>query len=131
MRATVMQIIAQHFRPEFINRIDDVVVFHPLAREHIQAIANIQTQYLRDRLKEHGIGLTLSPSALDFLAEAGLDSVYGARPLKRAIQQHIENPLAQALLSGEFTAGETVSVNIHKGQVQFSKGREQSEVGTA
>ena len=101
MKGAVMEVVSHHFRPEFINRIDEVVVFHPLAKEQIHAIAKIQLKRLYKRLEEHGYQVTITDSALDKLAEAGFDPVFGARPLKRAIQQEIENPMAQAMLSGK------------------------------
>jgi len=111
MKASVMEVVAQHFRPEFLNRIDDVVVFHPLEREHIRRIVDIQLDYLRRRLADREIALELDDRAIDRLAEAGFDPVYGARPLKRAIQQQIENPLAQRILAGEFGPGDTIEVS--------------------
>jgi len=119
MKAAVMEVVGQHFRPEFINRVDDVVVFHPLGREQIRAITDIQLGLLRKRLTERDIGLEVSAAALDRLGEAGFDPVYGARPLKRAIQTQVENPLAQALLSGQFAAGDTVRVDIEAGGLVF------------
>ncbi|MBW3567937.1 MAG: ATP-dependent chaperone ClpB, partial [Proteobacteria bacterium] len=100
MKSAVMEIVGQHFRPEFINRVDETVVFHPLGREQIRAITDIQIDYLRKRLAEREMKLEISPEALDRLGEAGFDPVYGARPLKRAIQQQVENPLAQRILRG-------------------------------
>ena len=120
MKAAVMEIVGQHFRPEFINRVDDVVVFHPLQREQIHAIADIQLNHLRQRLRERDIGLEVSEAALDFIADAGFDPVYGARPLKRVIQQQLENILAQDLLSGNFTAGDTIKVDIDDGLLTFT-----------
>ena len=120
MKAAVMEIVGQHFRPEFINRVDDVVVFHPLQREQIHAIADIQLNHLRQRLRERDIGLEVSEAALDFIADAGFDPVYGARPLKRVIQQQLENILAQDLLSGNFTAGDTIKVDIDYGLLTFT-----------
>ena len=102
MKSALMDILTQHFRPEFLNRVDDVVVFHPLGREQLRAIVDIQLGYLRKRLRERDIDLELSESAIARLAVAGYDPVYGARPLKRAIQRWIENPLAQLILSGRF-----------------------------
>jgi ATP-dependent Clp protease ATP-binding subunit ClpB len=122
MKAEVMEIVGQHFRPEFINRIDDVVVFHPLEAEHIRRIVDIQLEYLRRRLGEREIGLALEPSAIDRLAEAGFDPVYGARPLKRAIQQQLENPLAQRILRGDFTSGDTIRVSAEGDALGFAKG---------
>jgi ATP-dependent Clp protease ATP-binding subunit ClpB len=122
IKATVMGVVGQHFRPEFINRVDEVVVFHPLMREQIRAIADIQIDYLRKRLVEREMQLHLSEAALDKLGEAGFDPVYGARPLKRAIQQRIENPLAQAILSAQFLPGDIVEVDVQDGEMQFRKG---------
>ncbi len=110
MKTSVMEIVAQHFRPEFLNRIDDVVVFHPLEAEHIRRIVDIQLEYLRRRLRDREIGIELDDSALDRLANAGFDPVYGARPLKRAIQQQLENPLAERILAGDFGPGDTIEV---------------------
>ena len=114
--------VAKNFRSEFINRVDEVVVFHPLQQAQIRAIADIQIDYLRKRLAEREMQLELTEAALDKLAEAGFDPVYGARPLKRAIQQRIENPLAQAILSGRFLPGDTVKVDAVGGELTFAKG---------
>jgi ATP-dependent Clp protease ATP-binding subunit ClpB len=116
-----MEVVSHHFRPEFINRVDEVVVFHPLMKEQIRAIADIQIDYLRKRLSERGMQLQLSEAALDKLGEAGFDPVYGARPLKRAIQQRIENPLAQSILSGQFLPGDTIEVDVQGGEMSFLK----------
>jgi len=113
MKALVMDVLAQNFRPEFINRIDDTVVFHPLGKEQIRSIAKIQLLSLRQRLQENGYGLELSQRALDKLAEAGFDPVFGARPLKRAIQNQIENPLAQKLLAGDLQSGKVVKIDAN------------------
>ncbi len=120
MKAAVMEIVGQHFRPEFINRVDDVVVFHPLQREQIHAIAKIQLQHLHQRLAERDMSLDVSDEALDLIAEAGFDPVYGARPLKRVIQQQLENGLAQDLLSGRFKAGDTIKVTVDDERLIFS-----------
>jgi ATP-dependent Clp protease ATP-binding subunit ClpB len=120
MKDAVMEIVGQHFRPEFINRVDDVVVFHPLQREQIHAIANIQLAQLKQRLAERDIELEVTDEALDLIAEAGFDPVYGARPLKRAIQQQLENGLAQDLLKGRFSAGDTITVDVVEDHLQFS-----------
>jgi ATP-dependent Clp protease ATP-binding subunit ClpB len=114
-----MEIITQHFRPEFINRIDDVVVFHPLAEAHIREIATLQIERLQQRLNALNLKLNVSEEVLQHLSEVGFDSVYGARPLKRAIQQLLENPLAQAILSGRFVSGNTISVNWENNAVTF------------
>ncbi|MBE0437958.1 MAG: AAA family ATPase, partial [Methylomicrobium sp.] len=121
MKAAVMEVVGYHFRPEFINRIDDVVVFHPLGRDQIRAITDIQIRYLHKRLLDHDIDLELSEAALDKLGEAGFDPVYGARPLKRAIQHQLENPLAQEILGGKFGPGDTVRVEVEGSALAFSK----------
>jgi ATP-dependent Clp protease ATP-binding subunit ClpB len=120
IKAAVMELVSQHFRPEFINRIDDTVVFHSLAKEQIAKIAAIQIAYLHNRLKEKDINLDVTPDALAHLAEAGFDPVYGARPLKRTIQQQLENPLAQDLLAGKFKSGETIIVTYKDGDMKFT-----------
>jgi ATP-dependent Clp protease ATP-binding subunit ClpB len=122
MKTEVMEIVGQHFRPEFINRIDDVVVFHPLDTEHIRKIVDIQLEYLHKRLKDRDIALVLSPEARDRLAQAGFDPVYGARPLKRAIQQQLENPLAQRILRGDFGPGDTIRVSASPAGLDFTRG---------
>jgi ATP-dependent Clp protease ATP-binding subunit ClpB len=119
MKAAVMEIVSQHFRPEFINRVDDVVVFHPLQQAQIRAIAEIQLSHLRARLAERDMKLMLSDEALDLIASEGFDPVYGARPLKRVIQHEIENPLAQDLLSGKFSAGDTVNIEVEADKLVF------------
>jgi ATP-dependent Clp protease ATP-binding subunit ClpB len=121
MKSAVLEIVGQHFRPEFINRIDDIVVFHPLGREHIRRIVEIQTGYLRRRLADREIGLELDSAALDQLGAAGFDPVYGARPLKRAIQHQLENPLAQRILAGEFGSGDTIRVSVKAGELVMRK----------
>jgi ATP-dependent Clp protease ATP-binding subunit ClpB len=121
MKSAVMETVTQHFRPEFINRVDDIVVFHPLSREQVQAIAEIQIEDLRARLASRDLVLEVSPEALDKLGDTGFDPVYGARPLKRAIQTLIENPLAQEILSGEFASGDTITVGIEEDQFVFKK----------
>jgi ATP-dependent Clp protease ATP-binding subunit ClpB len=122
MKQAVLEIVQQHFRPEFINRVDDIVVFHPLGRDQLRAIVDIQLSYLRRRLAERDIDLTLEDAARDLLGEAGFDPVYGARPLKRAIQQQVENPLAQRILKGEFGPGSRVKVTAKGGALVFGKG---------
>jgi ATP-dependent Clp protease ATP-binding subunit ClpB len=121
LKKAVMDTVGQHFRPEFINRVDETVVFHPLDRSQIRSIANIQIQHLRKRLQEQDIALEISDAALDKLGEAGFDPVYGARPLKRAIQQYLENPLAQQLLQGEYTAGDVIRIGVSNDVLEFSK----------
>jgi len=121
MKAAVMEIVSQQFRPEFINRIDDVVVFHPLGHEQIRAITRIQIQYLRDRLRERDIAIELTEAALDKLGEAGFDPIYGARPLKRAIQNRLENPLAQEILAGHYSEGDVIQVDLEGQALVFRK----------
>ncbi|AMP89606.1 ATP-dependent chaperone ClpB [Legionella pneumophila] len=121
IKAAVMDLVSQHFRPEFINRIDESVVFHSLTKEQIAKIAAIQINYLHHRLKQQNITLEVTNDALSHLAEAGFDPVYGARPLKRTIQQKLENPLAQSLLTGKFKSGETIIVSYKDGVMEFSK----------
>ena len=119
MKSAVMEVVSQHFRPEFINRVDDVVVFHPLGREEIRRIVDIQVGRLRQRLAERDLQLVISDPAMDRLADAGYDPVYGARPLKRAIQQQVENPLAQRILAGEFAPGDTITVEVESDHLSF------------
>ena len=122
MKAEVMEIVGQHFRPEFINRVDDVVVFHPLESEHIRKIVDIQLEYLRRRLADRDVALVLDAAARDRLAQSGYDPVYGARPLKRAIRQQLENPLAQRILRGDFGPGDTIRVGVASDGLSFRKG---------
>ena len=110
MKTAVMGIVTQHFRPEFLNRVDDVVVFHPLSKDQIVGIAKIQLQILQRRLQESDISLDLDEGAMEFLVDVGYDPVYGARPLKRAIQRYIENPLAQELLAGHYKTGDKIQM---------------------
>ncbi len=119
MKSAVMDVVGSHFRPEFVNRIDDLVVFHPLGREHIRKIVDIQLGYLHDRLAERDIRIELSNAARDKLADAGFDPVYGARPLKRAIQQQVENPLAQEILRGKFKPGDVIEVGVDDDHLDF------------
>jgi ATP-dependent Clp protease ATP-binding subunit ClpB len=129
MKKAVMDIVGQHFRPEFINRVDETVVFHPLGREQIRTIAHIQIEHLRKRLSEQDIEMEVTDAALDKLGEAGFDPVYGARPLKRAIQQHLENPLAQQLLVGEYTAGDAIEIGVKGDELTFTKVQPMKAVG--
>ncbi len=121
VRETVLNAVSQHFRPEFINRIDELVVFHSLKKSQIRGIADIQLDRLRARLNERDIGLKVDDQAFDILIDAGFDPVYGARPLKRAIQQQIENPLAQKILAGDFILGDTILIGAEDGHLSFSK----------
>jgi len=119
MKSALMDVVGQHFRPEFINRVDDVVVFHPLGREHIRKIVDIQLGYLHDRLADRDMRVHLSDEARDKLADAGFDPVYGARPLRRAIQQQIENPLAAEILQGKFKPGDVIEVGVDHDRLEF------------
>jgi len=121
MKASVMAAVQGHFRPEFINRLDDIVVFHPLDQQQISAIARIQTSYLSKRLAERQIKFDITDAALVLLGNVGFDPVYGARPLKRAIQQQLENPLANKILAGEFGQGDVVTVDVQAGALVFRK----------
>ncbi len=123
MKSSVMEIVGRYFRPEFINRVDEVVVFHPLVKDQIRAIAAIQVDELRSRLAGQHFGLEVADSALDLLGEAGFDPVYGARPLKRTIQQQLENPLAQDILSAKFIPGDRIAVEVKDGRLSFQKSR--------
>ena len=120
MKSSVMEVVGTHFRPEFINRVDEVVVFHPLAQNQIQGIARIQIDALAKRLKDQDMRLELDEAAMELLAEVGYDPVYGARPLKRAIQRMIENPLAQKLLRGDFVPGDTIVASVQDHQLVFA-----------
>jgi ATP-dependent Clp protease ATP-binding subunit ClpB len=121
MKTAVMEVVGTHFRPEFINRVDETVVFHPLAREQIRKIAEIQLSHLRKRLEERDMELEISTEALDRIGEAGFDPVYGARPLKRAVQHQIEDPLAQKILSGEFGPGDVIKIDVSGDVLSFVK----------
>ncbi|MEQ9462110.1 MAG: ATP-dependent chaperone ClpB [Haliea sp.] len=121
MKAAVMGVVGKHFRPEFINRIDETVVFHPLAAEQIRGIADIQLQSLRKRLAERELQIEITDAFMDRLAAVGYDPVYGARPLKRAIQHELENPLANRILSGEFGPGDTILVDVEGEGTAFGK----------
>ncbi len=121
MKAAVMGVVQAHFRPEFINRLDELVVFHPLGKAQIRDIARIQTAYLAKRLAERQLRIEISDSALDLLGNVGFDPVYGARPLKRAIQQQLENPLATRILSGEFVPGDCIEVEVVQGRLVFAR----------
>ena len=129
MKDAVMGILSQHLRPEFINRIDEIVVFHPLDATQIRSIAKIQLQGLSARLAERNLTMNVSDEALTLIAESGYDPVYGARPLKRSIQQRLENPLAQALLRGTFMPEDCIQVDVEEGQLVFSKAS--SEIAAA
>ncbi|MCA1778144.1 MAG: ATP-dependent chaperone ClpB [Xanthomonadaceae bacterium] len=120
MKTAVMEVVGQHFRPEFINRVDEIVVFHPLNQAQIRQIAAIQIQYLEQRLADRDMSFEITDAALDLLGTAGFDPVYGARPLKRAIQSRLENPLAQKILGSEYGPGDTVRVDVVEGELTFA-----------
>ena len=120
MKTAVMTVVGQHFRPEFINRVDESVVFHPLEQRQIRGIAGIQLASLQARLRDRELSLELSDAVLDHLAEAGFDPVFGARPLKRAIQQLLENPLAQQILNGDYAPGDAIKADLLEGAIAFS-----------
>jgi len=121
MKAAVMGVVQAHFRPEFINRLDEIVVFRALDKSQIRQIARIQIAYLEKRLAERQLRMTISDKALDLLGNVGFDPVYGARPLKRAIQQQLENPLAREILEGKFRPGDTVRVDAEGGRLAFAR----------
>ena len=121
MKSAVMAIVGDHFRPEFINRIDETVVFRPLGTEQIRQIASIQLSILKQRLTERDMGIAFSDAALDLIGKEGFDPVFGARPLKRAIQNDIENPLAQKILASEFSPGDQIRVDVENGLLLFTK----------
>jgi ATP-dependent Clp protease ATP-binding subunit ClpB len=121
MKDAVMNVVSTAFRPEFINRIDDAVVFHPLEKDQIKGIARIQLEILQKRVQEAQISLQFNEDALALLVEVGYDPVYGARPLKRAIQQYVENPLAEAILSGEYVAGDEIQASTADERIVFAK----------
>ncbi|HHF2879736.1 TPA: ATP-dependent chaperone ClpB [Vibrio diabolicus] len=118
IKSEVMDVVSKHFRPEFLNRVDEIVVFHPLGQEHIKSIASIQLERLAKRLEEKGYQLEVSDKALDLIAQVGFDPVYGARPLKRAIQQNVENPLAKSILSGEIVPDKKVQLIVTNDQIR-------------
>jgi ATP-dependent Clp protease ATP-binding subunit ClpB len=121
MKASVLAVVQAHFRPEFINRLDELVVFRPLDKKQIKSIAKIQLVYLEKRLAERQLKMQIGDKALELLGNVGFDPVYGARPLKRAIQQQLENPLAKQILEGRFEAGNTIVVDAESGHLVFHK----------
>ncbi len=120
MKSAVMDVVSAHFRPEFINRVDETVVFHPLAVEELRGIADIQIALLNSRLAEHDLSLVVTDAVVDKLLDVGFDPVYGARPLKRTIQQLIENPLAESILAGKFVLGDRISGDLEGDKVTFT-----------
>jgi len=129
IEAAVKQMLKQHFRPEFLNRIDETIVFHPLQKGQLVKIVDVQLEHLRKRLADRHLTLSISDRAKKLLAEEGYDPVYGARPLKRVIQQRLENPLAQRILSGEYGEGDVVNVDVDsaKHDFRFGKGHKVAE----
>jgi ATP-dependent Clp protease ATP-binding subunit ClpB len=119
IKATVMEELKNYFRPEFVNRVDEVVVFHGLDQAQIRQIAKIQLKRLELRLRKMDLNLQVSAEALDLLSQVGFDPVYGARPLKRAIQQYIENPLAKAILNGDYLPEQTILIEAKEGEIVF------------
>ena len=115
----IMQELRQHFRPEFLNRVEDTVVFHPLKKEHMKGIIKIQLERLKKRLEERNISLKLSAKTIEFLIESGFDSVYGARTLKRAIKKELETAIARAVLSGEIKDGQHLTASMVNGKISF------------
>jgi ATP-dependent Clp protease ATP-binding subunit ClpB len=121
VKLAVMGEVKTHFRPEFVNRIDEIVVFHALDEKNIASIAKVQLKYLEKRLREMEMDIVFTDAAVAELAKAGFDPVYGARPLKRAIQQQIENPLSKAILEGRFGPKDTIKVDAKAGVFTFDK----------
>jgi ATP-dependent Clp protease ATP-binding subunit ClpB len=117
----VLELLRRQFKPEFLNRIDDIIFFHSLSQSELSKIVDIQTERLCQRLEKLDLLLSLSPDAKSFLSETGYDPVYGARPLKRVIQRHIENPLSMEILRGDITDGDHIHVTIENGQIAFKK----------
>jgi ATP-dependent Clp protease ATP-binding subunit ClpB len=120
VRSKVIEVLREHFRPEFLNRIDEVIVFHPLTQEQLTAIVDIQLKSLEKRLADRRVTLVVTDSARKLLAEKGWDPVYGARPLKRAIQRLVQDPLAMMLLEGKFGEGDTIKVDVKDGKFEFT-----------
>ena len=129
MKKVVMEIVSQNFRPEFINRVDETVVFHPLAKDQIRDIAKIQLQHLAARLEDQEYTLQISDEAIDILGDAGFDPVYGARPLKRAIQKYLENPLAQMILKGDYLPGDVINISVNDSELVFVPVERNQQVG--
>ncbi|MFM6455400.1 MAG: ATP-dependent chaperone ClpB, partial [Planktothrix sp.] len=121
MRGRVLDAMRASFRPEFLNRIDEMIIFHALQKEELRQIVRLQIERLSKRLADRKMALKLSDSALDFLAEVGYDPVYGARPLKRAIQRELETPIAKAILRSEFVNGDTIFVDIENERLGFKR----------
>jgi ATP-dependent Clp protease ATP-binding subunit ClpB len=127
----VIAVLRDHFRPEFLNRIDEVIVFKPLTEDQLTAIVDIQLKRLENRLAERRVHLVVTDAARKLLAQRGWDPVYGARPLKRAIQRLVQDPLAMMLLEGKFTEGETITVDTKGGEITFTKATSPAPVAAA
>jgi ATP-dependent Clp protease ATP-binding subunit ClpB len=121
MRSRVMEAMRNSFRPEFLNRIDEVIIFHPLLKSQLSQIVQLQVKNLEQRLAEQKLSLKMSQSALNFLAEVGYDPVFGARPLKRAVQRYLETAIAKAILRGEFKQGDTIFVDVEDERLTFKR----------
>ncbi len=121
MRSRVMEAMRNSFRPEFLNRIDEIIIFHSLQKEQLREIVKLQVQLLRSRLEDQKMSLKLADIALDFVADIGYDPVYGARPLKRAVQRYLETPIAKSILRGEFKAGDTIFVDVEDERLTFKR----------
>jgi ATP-dependent Clp protease ATP-binding subunit ClpB len=127
----VIAVLHEHFRPEFLNRIDEVIVFKPLTEDQLTAIVDIQLKRLENRLAERRVNLVVTDAARKLLAQRGWDPVYGARPLKRAIQRLVQDPLAMMLLEGKFTEGDTITVDAKGGDITFTKATAPAPVAAA
>ena len=121
MRSRVMEAMRNSFRPEFLNRIDEIIIFHGLDKKELRQIVLLQVERLRGRLSDRKMSLKLSDSALDFLAEVGYDPVYGARPLKRAIQRELETQIAKSILRGDFNDGDTIFIDVQNERLAFKR----------
>ena len=121
MEARVNEALRGHFRPEFLNRLDETIIFHSLRQEELRQIVELQVKRLAKRLEEKKLGLQLNADALDWLASAGYDPVYGARPLKRAIQRELETPIAKAILGGQFSGGHNITVDVANERLRFEQ----------
>jgi ATP-dependent Clp protease ATP-binding subunit ClpB len=127
----VLDAVRAHFRPEFLNRVDEIIIFKPLSREQIKAIIDIQLERLRKRLAERHITLSLSPAAMELMAKEGYDPIYGARPLKRVIQRRLQDPLALQILGGNFRDGDALEVDVENEEFVLRKARQPAAAGVA
>ena len=121
LKTSIQEALKQAFRPEFLNRIDEIIVFNPLTQNEVKEIVKLLSAEIQSRLSEHAIAFELTNKALEWLVKEGYDPVYGARPLRRALQRYIENPLAKKLLAGELTGGDTIIVDLKKNSLTFTK----------